>query len=92
MNKDREMRVKRAYKKVPGIVQHRAMASANKRSCHRIFRSAMFPVTEPIPNTTSTGLPALGRISARIIVPSLEETVNPEFISRAIAYCFFMKK
>ena len=42
---------KKAYKKVPGFCPYRAMASANKRSCHRFISFAMFPVTEQSPNT-----------------------------------------
>ena len=80
------MRVKKANKKVPGIVQHRAMASANKRSCHRVFRSAMFPVTEPIPNTTSTGLPALVGIAVMMIIPPEKTLVNPVFPSVFLAF------
>jgi hypothetical protein len=41
----------KAYKKVPGSCLSRAMASANKRSCHRIISFAMFPVTVQSPNT-----------------------------------------
>jgi hypothetical protein len=59
----------KAYKKVSGISPYRVMASANKRSCHRMICSTMLPVNEPTPNTTSPGLPALIRIPVgRIIV------------------------
>ena len=36
---------------MPGICLNRAMASANKRSCHRFISLAMFPLTEQSPNT-----------------------------------------
>ncbi len=45
------------------------MASANKRSCHRVISFAMFPVTEQSPNTPrNAGLPAVVRISAEQII------------------------
>ena len=59
--------VKKGIKKVPGIGPYRAMASTNKRSCHRFIRSAMFPVTLPIPNTTSTGLAAVAGLAVHIL-------------------------
>ena len=59
-------------KKVPGLCLYRAMASANKRSCHRFISLAMFPVTEQSPNTPrNAGLPAVVRISAEQIIDGL---------------------
>ena len=64
-------------KKCPESFRRRAMAKANKRSCHRFFRSAMFPVTEPIPNTClPQDCPFFG-ITAENIVPCGRRSVNP---------------